>query len=177
MSLQKQMGGEIQMILGPMFAGKTTELLRRVRRYKIAGKSVVVISKLDKVETHDKQNIEFRQVKEYNTNSYTLLCKYDVIGIDEGQFYNEIEDMADMLANIGKIVIISALDATYQRKPFMNILNVIPKAENVTKLTSVCHECGSDGSFSKRINKDNNDLIVLGAEDKYRSVCRSCYNK
>ena len=79
---------------------------------------------------------------------------YDVIGIDEGQFFPDIIEFAESMANNGKTVIVAALDGTYQRKGFANILELVPLAEHVIKLTAVCMICFEDGSYTKRITED-----------------------
>jgi len=99
---------------------------------------------------------------------------YEVIGIDEGQFFPDIVTFSEQMANMGKIVIIAALDGTFQRKPFNNILELIPLAEDVTKLTAVCTYCQKDASFSKRIGKET-EVEVIGGADKYVAVCRGCF--
>lgn len=76
---------------------------------------------------------------------------YDVVAIDEGQFYPDIVDFCEELANNGTIVMVAALDGTFQRKPFGNIINLLPVAEKVTKLTAVCVYCGSEASFTQRV--------------------------
>ena len=77
--------------------------------------------------------------------------KFDVVAVDEGQFFNDIVGVCERLANEGKIVIVAALDGTFQRKPFGNILNLVPLAERLTKLSAVCVECGKEAAFTKRI--------------------------
>ena len=79
-----------------------------------------------------------------------MALKFNVVAIDEGQFFNEIAEVCDRLANEGKIVIVAALDGTFQRKPFGNILNLVPLAERMTKLTAVCVGCGNEAAFTKR---------------------------
>jgi thymidine kinase len=80
------------------------------------------------------------------------LCEdYDVIGVDEGQFFTEIVEFCELLANQGKTVVVSALDGTFERKPFGNIINLIPLAERVVKLCAVCVYCTAEAAFTKRI--------------------------
>jgi thymidine kinase len=75
---------------------------------------------------------------------------HDVVAIDEGQFFPDIVEVSEYLANEGKVVIIAALDGTFQRKPFGNILNLVPLAEQVSKLSSVCMDCGKEAAFTRR---------------------------
>merc|ERR1719410_1566513 len=102
---------------------------------------------------------------------------YDVIGIDEGQFFPDTVAWAEEMANRGKFVVVAALDGTFQRKPFGDILSLIPLAENVTKLNAVCMNCFGDAAFSKRITlADGEKVEVIGGADKYMAVCRDCYH-
>jgi len=98
---------------------------------------------------------------------------YDVIAIDEGQFFGDIEK-CDMFANNGKTVIVAALDATFQRKPFGKVLELIPLAEKISKLSAVCVVCNSDAFFSQRIVEDST-IELIGGGESYRAVCRKCF--
>ena len=173
--------GHIQVIFGPMFSGKTTELMRRIRRYTHAKKRCQVIKyKKDTryddecASTHDLQKCEARGCNVLSELSDASLMDLDVIGIDEGQFFTDIVAFADKWASLGKVVIIGALDATFERKPFGRILNLIPVAEQVLKLNAVCMLCHRDASFTKRIGKET-AVEVIGGADKYLSTCRACF--
>mmetsp|Transcript_38459 Transcript_38459/g.44074 ORF Transcript_38459/g.44074 Transcript_38459/m.44074 type:complete len:146 (+) Transcript_38459:15-452(+) len=142
--IQKGRDGMIDLVLGPMFAGKSTELLRRIKRFKVASRKCLVIKYAfdtrysEKcVSTHDKQMIEAVSCKNL-TEIEDKAIDFDVIGIDEGQFFPEIVEFCESMANLGKIIIIAALDGTFERKPFGRILELIPLAESVTKLDAVC---------------------------------------
>ena len=102
---------------------------------------------------------------------------YDVVGIDEGQFFADVVLWAEKMANMGKVVVVAALDGTFQRKPFGDILSLIPLAEEVTKLKAVCMNCFDDAAFSKRIIIEDEDKVeVIGGADKYMAVCRTCFH-
>ena len=174
---------KIQLIMGPMFSGKSTELLRRINRFKIAKKVCVLVkyindNRYDKnnICTHDQKKTEAFSCKTLSEIPKTVLDSADVIGIDEGQFFSDIVEFSDLWADKGKIVIISALDGTYKKEPFPVIAKLIPKCEGITKLFAVCMLCGKDASFSKRLTTEEGDEIIGGIE-KYISVCRTCYNK
>ncbi|GAB6021992.1 Thymidine kinase, cytosolic [Chamberlinius hualienensis] len=172
--------GSIQLILGPMFSGKTTELIRRLKRYQIARHKCLVIKYANDIRynneslsTHDKQF--------YSAVSVMTLCpvfkdalEFSVIGIDEGQFFPDTVEFCERMANCGKTVIVAALDGTYQRLPFGSILNLIPLSETVIKLTAVCMKCFKSASYTKRISNET-QVEVIGGADKYIAVCRSCY--
>lgn len=175
--------GSIEMILGPMFSGKTTELLRRINRY-VHGKCKCILIKpridfryttSDGVVTHDRVLEPALTCTELDGATAEAIVLYDVIGIDEGQFFQGIAGFAEQQANLGKIVIIAALDGTYERQPFANILAIIPLAENVIKLSAVCPFCSSDAAFSFRTTQQT-DLIVVGGDTTYQATCRRCFH-
>lgn len=174
--------GEIQVIFGPMFSGKSTELIRRLNRYQIACHSCLIIKysndsrySKDSIATHDQQFLlAISTTKLFDLSDQIFENKYDIIGIDEGQFFPDCVQFCDYMANKGKIVIVAALDSTFERKEFGDILKLIPLAENVVKLNAVCMVCYDIASFSKRIT-DEKKLEVIGGVEKYMSVCRKCY--
>ncbi len=170
----------IQLILGPMFSGKTTELLRRLTRSKIAGKKTILIrNNIDKRDhlTHDNKcngNIEEKYISNLNEINPT---NFEVIGIDEGQFFKDLYIYANKWANNNKIIIISALNGTSEQKPFEEITKIIPFAEEIDKLNAVCIKCGSDfGTYSKYLKHDKNSTIKVGGSESYQARCRNCLN-
>lgn len=175
--------GWVEVICGPMFSGKSEELIRRVTRSQIAripvqvfkpalddryGETQVVSHSALKVEaTPVADSLELlRSVREYT----------QVIGIDEGQFFDEgLVDVVDNLAAKGVQVIVAGLDTDYLRRPFEPIPTLCDRAEYVTKVLAVCHRCGGPGMYTQRIVQSD-DLVVLGAEDAYEARCRMCYD-
>lgn len=175
--------GRIDMIIGPMFCGKSTELLRRVRRYKYAGKKCLVLKfardlrySADSVMTHDQTNsLPALNVTKLSDVQLDKEDPYDVIGIDEGQFFEDVEEFAEKWANLGIVVVIAALDGDFQRKPFGKIPQMVTIAETVTKLTAVCAKCKNhSASFTQRTTSDTAQAVIGGAE-MYRPVCRTCF--
>jgi len=174
--------GKIQLIFGPMFSGKSTELIRRLKRYQIAQYEVLII-KYAKDVRYDEGGIATHCGQTLPAVSAMVLGElthkadeFDVIGIDEGQFFSDVVSWCETMANKGKIVLVAALDGTFQRKPFSDILNLVPLAEEVTKLSAVCMSCFQDASFSKRITIEDGETVeVIGGTDKYMAVCRGCY--
>lgn len=166
-----------------MFSGKSEELIRRVTRSKIARIPVQVFKpQLDdryadsEVVSHSALKVEANPVE----GSLELLKSIEdhtaVIGIDEGQFFDEgLVDIVDNLAAMGKQVIIAGLDTDYLRRPFEPIPSLCDRAEYVTKMLAVCHRCGGAGMYTQRI-VHSDDLVVLGAQDAYEARCRMCYN-
>lgn len=172
--------GRVEVIFGSMWSGKTTELLRRIRRYGAANKSCLVLkhsedarySKEDTV-THDNQRfpaVHAQTIKE----GIEQHPDAEVIGIDEGQFFSDLVEMCDRLANEGKIVIVAALDGNFKRKPFENTIGLIARADEIVKLHAVCMKCYEPGVFTKRISEEEEE-VVIGGKDKYMTLCRYCY--
>ena len=175
--------GWIEIICGPMFSGKTEELIHRITRIKIANQSFLLIKPITDsrysekyIVSHNKRKIECTMVNKPN-DILKIASNTDVIGIDEVQFFdNSIIEICRNLANQGKRVIISGLDKDYSAKPFGAIPLLMADAEYITKLSSICVLCGDLGSFSKRISNEKNQ-VVLGESDKYEARCRRCYYK
>eukprot|EP00828_Plagiopyla_frontata_P003738 TRINITY_DN11212_c0_g1_i2.p1 TRINITY_DN11212_c0_g1~~TRINITY_DN11212_c0_g1_i2.p1 ORF type:complete len:227 (+),score=39.48 TRINITY_DN11212_c0_g1_i2:209-889(+) len=180
--LQKvKMNGKIELIAGPMFAGKSSELLRQVKRYRHAKKKCLLVNYIedtrytddDCITTHDLEQLKAMKVMKLEELK-EIYKKYDVIAIDEGQFFSDIDIYSEVFANDGKIVLIAALDSTFQRKGFGKICNLIPLCEQITKLTSICVYCYEAASFTKRI-VESNEVELIGGAEMYRPVCRKCF--
>ncbi|KAF7831937.1 thymidine kinase a [Senna tora] len=178
--------GEIHVIVGPMFAGKTTALLRRIKSERDSGRNVAMIKSskdtryaIDSVVTHDGVKFPcwalpdlslFRE--NYGHDSYE---KLDVIGIDEAQFFDDLYDFCCKAAdNDGKTVIIAGLDGDYLRRNFGSVLHIIPLADTVTKLTARCEVCGKRAFFTWRKTQQTQTELIGGA-DVYMPVCRYHY--
>eukprot|EP01114_Cavostelium_apophysatum_P019207 TRINITY_DN6126_c0_g1_i1.p1 TRINITY_DN6126_c0_g1~~TRINITY_DN6126_c0_g1_i1.p1 ORF type:complete len:191 (-),score=16.06 TRINITY_DN6126_c0_g1_i1:169-741(-) len=174
--------GSIHLIFGPMFSGKSTELLRRIRRYTVANRKCLVIKYIkDTRISEDEIATDVRQLwtarpaaRLFETQD--LSESVEVIGIDEGQFFPDLVLFCEHMANQGKIVIVAALDGTFERKPFGETLQLIPLSETVTKLNAVCMVCSGDAAFSKRLGSEK-EVEIIGGREKYISVCRECYHK
>ncbi|MEC7858431.1 MAG: thymidine kinase [Bacteroidota bacterium] len=170
--------GWIEVICGSMFSGKTEELIRRVKRAKLAKQKIKIFKpKQDtrynkkKVTSHDNNSIKSRPVNSAS-KILELSEKFDVIGIDEAQFFDEsIVDVCNDLANSGKRVIVAGLDMDYRGKPFGPMPNLLAIAEYVTKVHAVCTRSGKMASYTHRIVK-NEDLILLGDTRKYEALSR-----
>jgi len=173
----------VTVIFGPMFSGKSTEMFRQINRHIIAGKKTAVFKYSNDTRygrkhlaySHDGLTLKAIPVSSFE--NITIRDDIQVIGIDEGQFIEGLVDFCDYHANHGRSVIVSGLDADFKRDPFQQIVDLIPKAEHVVKLHSVCVNCKDDqGAFSKKISS-NKDIEDIGGIDKYISVCRKCYFK
>jgi thymidine kinase len=170
----------IELILGCMFSGKTTELFRRVRRHGAALHRCLIIKYAADVRydalsacTHDQSKMTAVAVS--RLRDVADVDAYDVIGIDEAQFFDDLVEFCEELANRDKVVIVAALDGTFQRKPFGRVLELVPLAEHVTKLNAVCTICHKDAAFSHRKHPDGRTIAIGGAE-AYAAMCRKCFN-
>lgn len=174
-----QARGQIQVILGPMFSGKSTELMRRVQRFQIAQYKCLVIKYAkdtrysSQFSTHDRNTMEALPAGLLWDVAQEAMG-VAVIGIDEGQFFPDIVEFSEAMANAGKTVIVAALDGTFQRKAFGTILHLVPLAESVVKLNAVCMECFREAAYTKRLGLEK-EVEVIGGADKYHAVCRLCY--
>ena len=173
--------GKISLILGPMYAGKTSELIRKYRRYNVAGKRCLLIKHdndnrydSDKLCTHDLHKIEARSCSRLG-DLLSEINDYDVICVDEIQFYPDNLEFAECVASLGKILVASCLSGNFKRKPFKNIPELTSRADHVVYLTAICMVCREEGAaFTKRIS-DEKEEVVVGGVDKYLAVCRRCY--
>lgn len=176
--------GRIELVIGPMFAGKTTELMRRVKREIHARRSCFVIkyakdTRYDvcNVASHDQQTLRAQAAVSKLVEVQEQWRKFDVLAIDEGQFFADLVDFCNTAADAGKIVMVSALDGDYRRKPFGQICELVPYCESVEKLTAVCMMCHErPACFTRRtVNVEKQELI--GGADMYIATCRECYMK
>lgn len=124
--------------------------------------------------THDKREMQALPVSQLSDVPQASLDNADVIGIDEGSFFPDLLTFCDAQANAGKQVIVASLDGDFQRKPFGDICELVPRAEEVTKLTAVCTGCGKTACFSRRLTTET-AVEVIGGADKYIATCRACH--
>jgi len=181
MTLTPINSGWIEIICGPMFSGKTEELIRRLVRAQIAKQKVAIFKpKSDNryeenyIVSHNQRKIKSMQVE--NANIILDYCnKADVFGIDEAQFFDDdLISVCNDLAKSGKRVVIAGLDKDYSAKSFGPIHQLLIEAEYITKVNAICMVCGDPASFTQRISKEK-DLIVVGETDKYEARCRKCF--
>ena len=181
------MNTRVEIILGCMFSGKSTELLRRCNRYKAIGKSIVLINhSLDirtdnSIRTHDGTKcvaIKLTSLMSlvHDKQYRDILYSSSVIGIDEGQFFDDLVEFVLAVETLNKIVIIAGLDGDSERKPFGQLLQCIPLCDSVVKLTALdmVKKDGTAAIFSKRV-ENMKSTIVIGAEEVYQAVSRATY--
>jgi thymidine kinase len=175
--------GWIEVICGPMFSGKTEELIRRLKRAKIARQKVEIFKPMiddryhdEHVVSHDENYIHSTPV-ESSSNIELLASDTRVVGIDEAQFFDEgIVDVCNKLANQGIRVIVTGLDLDYTGKPFGPMPDLLATAEYVTKLHAICTRSGDLAHYSFRKAADEN-TILLGELDEYEPVSRAVFHK
>ncbi|AEQ32714.1 thymidine kinase [Acanthamoeba polyphaga mimivirus] len=183
----------ITTIIGPMFSGKTTEFIRLVDRKKIAGKRCLIIKhirddRFEKNDSEEKHIITHNQIRYkncdivysnnlFNSNFFELITtNYDVVGVEEGFFFDDVANFCNELANNNIEVIVSTIDSSFKQEIFQEIGKLIAISENVIKLKAVCMKCKiNDASFTIR-TVDNDNEILVGGSDIYQSVCRNCLN-
>jgi thymidine kinase len=173
--------GWIEVICGSMFSGKTEELIRRLRRARIARQQVEVYKPAldarysdEEVVSHDENAVATTPVE---TASQILLMtsEADVVGIDEAQFFDdELLSVCQELADDGRRVVVAGLDTDYRAEPFDPIPQLMAVAEHVTKLHAVCVECGAPANHSQRI-VPGEDRVLVGATEAYEPRCRQCF--
>lgn len=174
--------GWIEVICGSMFSGKTEELIRRIKRAKIANQKFKVFKPTidsrskNYIESHDESKLESTEVK-HSSEILNTVKNCQVVAIDEAQFFdNGIVDVCNQLANNGIRVIVAGLDMDYLGNPFGPIPNLMAVAEYVTKVHAVCKKSGNIANYSFRKNKKK-DIVVIGEKDKYEPLSRSIYFK
>ncbi len=180
--------GYLEIVIGPMFSGKTSRLVEIYKQCKLCDIKVTVINhRIDErydaelLSTHDKVKIPCIKIDKLmdlfaNTNEKELNTS-EVILINEGQFFSDLEKFVKILLQKGKKIFICGLDGDFEQKKFGQILDLVPLCDKITKLTSLCLMCknGRPGIFSKRISNETQQTVV--GYDNYIPVCRSCYEK
>ncbi|MGH2575004.1 MAG: thymidine kinase [Ignavibacteria bacterium] len=173
--------GQIEVICGSMFSGKTEELIRRLRRAQIANQNVAIFKpKIDnRYSDNEIVSHSFQRIPSTVVDSAQEIILFsadaDVIGVDEAQFFDvKLVDICQKLADKGKRVIVAGLDTDYRGIPFEPIPQLLAVAEYITKTLAVCMKCGAPANKTQRITKDSG-RVVLGAEDVYEARCRDCF--
>ena len=175
--------GRIEVVCGSMFCGKTEELIRRIKRAKIAKQKVEIFKpSLDTryseedVVSHDKNTIRSTPID--SSGAILLLASdIDVVGIDEAQFFDDgLVEVCNQLANNGIRVIVAGLDMDYKGIPFGPIPALCAIADEVTKVHAICVKCGALAYVSHRLIH-NDKRVLLGEKDEYEPLCRECYQR
>ena len=171
-----------EIIVGPMFSGKTTELYRRIHRYKSIDKKVCIVNhcldtRAEGISTHSGQEypaVKIDSLMNFFNSEYFKTTK--IIGIDEAQFFTDLKEFIIASEKTNKIIIVAGLDGTFNREPFGKILETIPLCNKIDKLNALCmiRKDGTPAPFTKRLSNDDS-IISIGSTDKYMAVCREEY--
>lgn len=181
-NLSGEKRGSIEVICGSMFSGKTEELIRRLKRAKIASLRVEIFKPetdvrydVQNIMSHDENAVPSTPVE----SSQTILLlsnAVDVVGIDEAQFFDDrLPDVCDQLALRGIRVIVAGLDMDYTGKPFAQMPFMLARADFITKLHAICVKCGHIANYSYR-KTTSKAQVLLGEKDVYEPRCRKCYH-
>ena len=177
--------GRMEVITGPMFSGKSEELIRRLKRAQIARLRVVSFKpdidlryQPDAIASHSAQTIEavaVRDVERMRAVLFPVLDTIDVVGIDEAQFFDDtLIGLAMELVQAGKRVVLAGLDTTFAGEPFAPIPELMAIADEVLKLSAVCMVCGAPAIHTQRLGTSQ-QLVVVGATGVYEARCRACF--
>ena len=182
--------GRIEVITGPMFSGKSEELIRRLKRAQIAKQRVACFKPdidvryhRNAIASHSAQSLEAQAVANVEELKAILMplldlpagASVDVVGIDEAQFLDpSLVPLANELVHLGRRVIIAGLDTTFAGEPFAPIPDLMAIADEVTKLSAVCMQCGATAVHTQRLGS-NQELVVVGAAGVYEARCRACF--
>jgi thymidine kinase len=178
--------GRIEVIVGPMFSGKSEELIRRLKRARIARQRVACYKPdIDlryhrtaiashSSQTHDACTVA--TVERLRENLFPKIAEIEVVGIDEAQFFDEsIIALSMELVHMGKRVLIAGLDTTFAAEPFGPIPALMAISDEVTKLSAVCMVCGQPAIHTQRLGHSQ-ELVVVGAAGMYEARCRTCFH-
>jgi thymidine kinase len=174
--------GWIEVVCGPMFSGKSEELIRRLRRAEIARQRVQIFKPVidqryssDQIVSHSDLRIHSDSVATAAEVQAKLDLRTEVIGIDEAQFLGEaVVELVVRLADMGKRIVIAGLDTDYLGRPFHPMPELLAVADEITKTLAICMQCGNPAKHTQRLIASQ-DLIVVGAEGMYEARCRRCF--
>ncbi|MBV8206843.1 MAG: thymidine kinase [Acidobacteria bacterium] len=182
MNLASRNIGWIEVVCGPMFSGKSEELIRRLRRAEIARQRVQIFKpgidqrySDDHIVSHSELRIRSETVRDAAEVQSRLDLRTEVVGLDEAQFLGaEIVDLVVRLADMGKRIIVAGLDTDYLGRPFHPLPELLAVADEITKTLAICMQCGNPAKHTQRL-VESEDLIVVGAVGMYEARCRRCF--
>jgi thymidine kinase len=179
--------GQLELICGPMFSGKSEELMRRLRRVGYARKSAILVKpaiddrySVNEVVSHEGQRMAARVVGKPEA-ILALAAGCDVVGVDEGQFMDDsLIDVCEELVERGVRVVIAGLELDYRQEPFGPMPRLLAMADEVAKLKAVCHSCGEAAMYTQRLVDGqpapfSGETVVIGGLDSYQARCRTCF--
>ena len=178
---QSQSEGRIELILGPMFSGKSTRLIEIIRKFAYKEKKTIMIKFFGGQRYSDKSEVVTHDLIKYDSidckklrDSFEILKKYEVIGIDEGQFFPDLVEVSEELALLKKTIIIAALNGDFRMEPFPVVSRIISKCNKIKLLKAYCFNCHKNAYFSLRIIKSN-ETVLNGVGETYKPACRECH--
>lgn len=182
MNFAKGSIGWIEVVCGPMFSGKSEELIRRLRRAEIARQRVQIFKpriderySADHIVSHSELKIRSEAVKDAAEMMARVDLRTEIIGIDEAQFLGpEVVDAVVRLADMSKRVIIAGLDTDYLGRPFHPMPELLAVADEITKTLAICMQCGNPAKHTQRLISSE-ELVVVGASGMYEARCRRCF--
>ena len=176
--------GKLELIIGPMFSGKSSEIIRRIRLYEVINKKILAINYVNdtrydenKIVSHNKESNKCVMLDDLTILPDENIILYDIIIVDEGQFFKNLKEcVLHWVDNLKLHVIVSGLDGDFKRNPIGEILSLIPYADKYKKMTALCKYCSDEtpGIFTHRLCK-NDTQIIIGNDDIYVSLCRNHY--
>ena len=178
------MNGYLEIIIGPMFSGKTTSLINNYKNIINNNNKCAVIThnddirySIDKLSSHDKSMIEcfkYKSLEEFNEKCNDIIKNVDFILIDESQFFTDLYKYVLYFVNdLHKNVYLYGLDGDFKQKKFGQVFDIIPYCDKIQKLQSSCNNCNNPAPFSHRTS-NSTEQVLIGSEDKYIPLCRSC---
>jgi thymidine kinase len=181
--IRQPVQGWIEVVVGSMFSGKSEELIRRLRRARIARQKVQIFKPAidtrysdDHIVSHGEMRIESRAVEGSRQLLDAIEPDTEVIGIDEGQFFDQdLPAVCSALADRGMRVIVAGLDQDYLGKPFEPMPQLLAIAEYITKTHAICMVCGNPANHTQRLVASE-DRVLLGAHGMYEARCRRCFD-
>jgi thymidine kinase len=182
--MEKNIQGKLELIIGNMFSGKTSELIRRINREKSINKKILSVNFIkdnryssNSIASHDNLKISCLKLEKLE-DLLKFQEGYDSFFIDEGQFFTDLYPIVKTLVDTHKKhVVVSGLDGDSNRNVFGDIIKLIPICDTVMKLKAYCNKCnnGTSGPFTKKIKNTNSEVVDIGGTDKYIPVCRFHY--
>lgn len=182
-SFRSQRSGWIEVICGSMFSGKTEELIRRIKRARIANQKTLIFKPAldtrygeDQVTSHDANSLESIPLLA-SGGMLSGVGDAQVVGVDEAQFFDEdLPAVCEELAMRGIRVIVAGLDMDYRGRPFGAMPRLLAVAEYITKVHAICHHCGGLATHSYRL-APSDDTVLLGEKSEYEARCRVCFSR
>ena len=173
--------GKIELIIGPMFSGKSTRLIGLIRKYTYKAKKTIMIKFFADKRYTDKSEVVTHDLLKYDSidcknlrEHFDKIKNYDVIGIDEGQFFPDLVEVCEELALMKKTVIVAALNGDFRMEPFPVVTKLISKADKIKLLKAYCFNCHRDAKFTLRTIQSN-EKVLIGAGEAYKPACRECH--